>query len=109
MRTPLALTRNPDRTLKALKKTNTQTLKSTSFVVSGVTRMQNNSRRTDSPIEILKGSSIHNLKCQIWEETIGFPGGIVVKNQPASAGGTRDASSVPGLGRSPGEGNGNPL
>ena len=62
-----------------------------------------------SPIEILKGSSIHNLKCQIWEETIGFPGGIVVKNQPASAGGTRDASSVPGLGRSPGEGNGNAL
>ena len=34
----------------------------------------------------------------------GFPGGSVVKNLPASAG---DASSVPGLGRSPGEGNGN--
>ena len=35
-----------------------------------------------------------------------FPGGSVVKNLPASAG---DASSIPGLGRSPGEGNGNPL
>ena len=36
----------------------------------------------------------------------GFPGGIVVKNLPANAG---DAGSVAGLGRSPGEGNGNPL
>ena len=30
----------------------------------------------------------------------------MVKNQPANAG---DASSIPGSGRSPGEGNGNPL
>ena len=36
----------------------------------------------------------------------GFPGGSVVKNLPTSAG---DLGSVPGLGRSPGEGNGNPL
>ena len=36
----------------------------------------------------------------------GFPGGSVVKNPLANAG---DASSIPGLGRSPGEGNGNPL
>ena len=35
--------------------------------------------------------------------------GTVVKNLPASAGGTRDTGSVPGLGRSCGEGNGNPL
>ena len=35
-----------------------------------------------------------------------FPGGSVVKNLPANAG---DAGSVPELGRSPGEGNGNPL
>ena len=33
----------------------------------------------------------------------------MVKNPPANAGDLRDASSVPGLGRSPGEGNGNPL
>ena len=39
----------------------------------------------------------------------GFPGGTVVKNPPANAGDARDASSIPGLGRSPGEGNGNPL
>ena len=32
----------------------------------------------------------------------------VVKNLPASEGDTRDAGSIPGLGRSPGVGNGNP-
>jgi len=36
----------------------------------------------------------------------GFHGGSVVKNTPANAG---DTGSIPGLGRSPGEGNGNPL
>ena len=40
---------------------------------------------------------------------LGFPGGSVVKNLPASAGAAGDAGSVPGLGRSPGEGNDNPL
>jgi len=39
----------------------------------------------------------------------GFPDGSVVKNLPASAGHTRDKDSVPGSGRPPGEGNGNPL
>ena len=34
---------------------------------------------------------------------------LVVKNPPAKAGDTRDAGSVPGLGRFPGEGHGNPL
>ena len=34
---------------------------------------------------------------------------LVVKNPPDNAGDTRDAGSNPGLGRSPGEGNGNPL
>ena len=33
----------------------------------------------------------------------------VVKNPPANTGDVRDAGSIPGLGRSPGEGNGNPL
>ena len=36
----------------------------------------------------------------------GFPGDSVVKNSPANAG---DVGSISGLGRSPGEGNGNPL
>ena len=40
---------------------------------------------------------------------MGFPDGTVKRNPPASAGDARDAGSVPGLGRSPGVGNGNPL
>ena len=36
----------------------------------------------------------------------GFLGGSVVKNPPANAG---DAGSIPGSGRSPGGGNGNPF
>ena len=38
----------------------------------------------------------------------GFPGGPVVKNPPADEGDAGDKGSVPGLGRSPGEGNGSP-
>ena len=38
-----------------------------------------------------------------------FPGGAVVKNPPANAGDARDAGFIPGMGRSPGVGNGNPL
>ena len=38
--------------------------------------------------------------------TLGFPGGSEVK---ASAWNAGDLGSIPGLGRSPGEGNGNPL
>ena len=36
----------------------------------------------------------------------GFPCGAVVKNMPATSG---DMGSIPGPGRSPGEGNGNPF
>ena len=40
----------------------------------------------------------------------GLPGGgSVVKSPPVNAGDTRDAGLVPGSGRSPGGGNGNPL
>ena len=41
-----------------------------------------------------------------WDPLASFPGGSVVKNLPPNAG---DAGSIPGLGRSPGEENGNPL
>ena len=34
---------------------------------------------------------------------------LVVKNAPANAGDLRDVGSIPGLGRSPGAGHGNPL
>ena len=37
---------------------------------------------------------------------MGFPGGSVIKNPPTNAG---DVGSIPGLGRSPGKGNGNTL
>ena len=40
---------------------------------------------------------------------MGFPGGLAVKNLPADAGDTRDAGLIPGLERSPGVGNDNPL
>jgi len=46
---------------------------------------------------------------QAWEMAVilrGFPGGPVVKNLPANSG---DIGSIPGSGRSPVEGNGNPL
>ena len=39
----------------------------------------------------------------------GFPGGPVVKNLPAKAGDAVDMGSIPGPGRAPEEGHGNPL
>ena len=39
----------------------------------------------------------------------GFPGDEVVKNPPANIGNARDTGLIPGLGRSSGEENGNPL
>ena len=40
------------------------------------------------------------------QRNLGFPAGLALKNPPANAG---DLGSIPGLERSPGEGNGNPL
>ena len=40
---------------------------------------------------------------------VGFPGGTTNKNPPANAGDTEGMTSIPGLGRDPGEGNVNPL
>ena len=42
----------------------------------------------------------------VYFQQMNFSGGSAVKNPPASAG---DAGSIPGPGRSPGKGNGNPL
>ena len=39
----------------------------------------------------------------------GFPGGTVIRNVPANARDVRNMGSIPGLARSPGVGNGNPL
>ena len=38
-----------------------------------------------------------------------FQVALVVKNPPGNAGDVKDIGSIPGLGRSPGEGNGNPF
>ena len=40
---------------------------------------------------------------------MGFQGGTVIKNPPAAAGDARDLGLIPGQGRFPGGGNGNPL
>ena len=40
---------------------------------------------------------------------MGFPGGAMVRNPLANTGNTRDVDLIPGLGRFPGVGNGNPL
>ena len=40
---------------------------------------------------------------------LGFPGGAVVKKLPANTGNVENVSSIPGLGRSPRGGSGNPL
>ena len=44
--------------------------------------------------------------CPEVDAFMGFPGGLDNKEAASNAG---DPSSIPGLGRSPGEGNGNPL
>ena len=54
------------------------------------------------------------IECLLWGSCkylglfhlVGFPDGSELKNPPANAG---DVGLVPGSGRSPGEGNGNPL
>ena len=40
---------------------------------------------------------------------LGFPGGSVERNLPANAGEAGNVGLIPGSGRSPGGGNGNPL
>ena len=49
----------------------------------------------------------HKLSAVVIKQ--GFPGVTVVKNTPTNAGHARDSGSIPGLGRSPGKGNGNTL
>ena len=60
----------------------------------------------------LKGIGYNLAKCRngaFWYSEWGFPGGRVVRNLPASARDTKDMSSIPGPGRSPGGGNGSLL
>ena len=50
--------------------------------------------------------------CTLWIQPLiqflsGFPNGTMVKNLPANVGDAREGGLLPGLGRSPGLGNGN--
>ena len=50
--------------------------------------------------------TVNNILCQSpWASQVA----LVVKNLPANVGDIRDAGSIPGWGRSPGGGHGNPL
>ena len=48
-------------------------------------------------------------KCPNSLRTTHIPDGSLIKNLPTNAGDAGDSSLIPGLGRSPGGGNGNPL
>ena len=56
--------------------------------------------------EISNYSFLNSSFSNFIHQNLGFPGGSVVKNPSANAG---DRGSIPGSGKSPGEGNGNPL
>ena len=49
------------------------------------------------------------MSCDIQEGERASQVTLVIKNLPASAGDIRDTGLIPGLGRPPGKGNGNPL
>ena len=53
-----------------------------------------------------KGLVVYKLALPSVPAHVGVPGGSAVKNLPANE---RDPGLIPGLGRSPGEGNGYPL
>ena len=60
---------------------------------------------TKSKMEKSRANEAEHL-CLVGKDKRSVPGGSAVKNPPANVGG---AGSIPGLGRSPGKGNGNPL
>ena len=52
---------------------------------------------------------MRNFICKQLGVAMEFPRSVVVKNPPANVVDARDVRSIPGSGRSPGGGNGNPL
>ena len=50
-----------------------------------------------------------SVRCLKRHSDADFLGGTVVKNPPVNAGDVKDKVLISGSGRSPGEGNGNPL
>ena len=70
--------------------------------------------KTRSDSRVVSDSRLHpemmlNIYIMSNVYTGSFPDSSVVKNPPASAGDARDPGSIPGSGRSSGEGNGKPL
>ena len=67
--------------------------------------------RTGPGRKIKPPTILEPLQCILWAPwaSVGSPGGSVVKNLPARAGDAEASGSIPGSGRSPGGGNGNPL
>ena len=53
--------------------------------------------------------SVHRAIFKMYNEQANFSGDSVVKKPPAKAENTEDMSSIPGSGRSSGEGNDNPI
>ena len=58
-----------------------------------------------SKVSVINDTTDCDVICTLVKLSQGFPGDSVVKDLPANAG---DADSIPGSGRSPGVGNGNP-
>ena len=58
---------------------------------------------------LLWHKSILHMWAKWYHPSWGFPGGSKVKNLPANAGDAGDMGSIPGSGRYPGRGNGNPF
>ena len=66
---------------------------------------QKTSRWWDGTLGTSKGTGLCGEKSLPWASQVV----LVVKNLPANAGDIRDSGSIPGSGRSPGRGHGNPL
>ena len=79
--------------------------KPVNFAGSILEAYNGNSNTTDSNISNSNGRRCKCLLCSRWAPQVA----LAVKNLPASAGDRRDASWIPGLGRSLGGGHGNPL
>ena len=73
------------------------------LLVSSVTTEPPGSTKTKTPVQTA-GTTVFELSC-----TRASHMALVAKNMPANAGDVRDVGLIPGWGRSPGRGHGNPL
>ena len=69
----------------------------------------NRAIREAPPPQKMYNQNVENFIIEEYSLGWGFSDGSVVKNPPVNTGDTRDPGSIPGSGRSPREGNGNPL